>query len=154
MGLDALRRAELGTLALGLVAGVLVALLHSRAYGLGIVVGAMWGAANLWALAGLLRAEFQRRAGSGSRRAYFLWGTVKFPLLYGGGYLLLSRSGLPVSALLVGLGALFIAWIAEAAWHSVGVNRPGGVSRGPGTAAHAGAPGAAAHAGADRKATR
>jgi len=121
MGLETLRRAELGTLALGLITGVLVAVFHTVSFGAGIVAGAVWSAANVWALSGLLRQEIRRRRGEASRRTWVIWGIVKFPLLYGGGYLLLARTPFPPESLLIGMAVLFVIWTAEAAWRSFGV---------------------------------
>jgi hypothetical protein len=121
MGLEALRRAELATLALGVLTGAVVAIIGSPAFGAGIAVGAAWAAANLWALAGLLRQEIRRRNGTASRVSYVAWSAIKFPVLYGGGFLILAKSGLPTESLLIGLAFLFVVWAAEAAWRSFGV---------------------------------
>jgi hypothetical protein len=118
VGLEFLRRTRVETLVIGALAGAVVALLGHRAVGAGILVGAAWGAANLWGLARLLRM-LTRREGEASRRMLLLWSAVKFPLLYGAGYAILRWGRMPVESLLGGFSLLFMVWGVEAAVRSL-----------------------------------
>jgi len=130
MGLEFLRRTELETLAVGLVAGLVAWMLGHPAVGAGLLVGAAWGAANLWAFSTLLLREVKRRATGGPLRSVLPWALVKFPLLYGGGYLILRWGRMPAASLLGGFSLLFFVWFAEATWRSTS-----GSARGEGSAA-------------------
>ena len=130
MGLEFLRRTRTETLVVGALAGGLFVLLGYRAAGAGILVGAAWGAANLWALTGLLRVV-TRRDGGATRRSLLLWGGAKFPLLYGGGYAILRWGKMPAESLLAGFSLLFLVWGIEAGLRSLGAYgaRPAGEGR-------------------------
>ena len=104
---------------------MVMALLGYAAAGAGVAAGAAWGAANVWAMTGLLKAVTMGEGNGPSRRALLLWGVVKFPLLYGGGYLILRWGRMPVESLLGGFSLLFLVWGGEAIWRSIAQSKAG-----------------------------
>jgi len=78
-------------------------LVVSQAFGLsvgwGFLVGAVWNCLNLWALAVLVRNAFTKPPKKKRILALFL---LKFPVLYGGGILLVLYGGVDIIGVLVG----------------------------------------------------
>jgi len=77
-----------------------VAAYYSVGFAAAIVVGTAWACANLYLIKILV--EKLIRPGGGRRKDAILLGCVKFPLLYGLGYLALRAEALPVLGLLAG----------------------------------------------------
>jgi len=95
----------------------LLLLAHGKtAWAWGLGLGALWALANWVLLAEILRTAFvpgRRLSGSAKVRLAVL-GAVKFPVLYGLGYLAL-RLGFPVVSYLVGFWILFAVAVVKAA---------------------------------------
>jgi len=78
-------------------------------FGLALLVGAGWGILNLLLLTKLLEGVVSRSLpgeGGASTRRLVLLALVKFPLLYGGGWLLLKATDLPPGGLVAGFTLL------------------------------------------------
>ncbi|MCK4546649.1 MAG: hypothetical protein KAW17_04320 [Candidatus Eisenbacteria sp.] len=92
-------------------------LLHSRPqWAWGVGSGSVWSCANWMLIMAVMRLLLtkERRLPARSKIKLALIGVVKFPLLYGAGYLLL-RQGLPALALLAGFWVLPAVVTARAA---------------------------------------
>lgn len=98
------------TLASTVAGGVIGGLAGGMAWGGGVVLGALWALANLVLVRFLvvrwLRAEPHP---GGSGLSFWLGVLVKFPLLYGVGYLLLASGRLRIEALVIGFVLPFVA---------------------------------------------
>lgn len=101
----------------GSLAGAMAAVAGHPLFGAGMAAGAVWGAANLQALAAFLRMEVGRRNVGRRRNAvFYLYAVLKFPVLYGAGYALLRWGRLPALGLLTGFTLLLVMWTVQAAW--------------------------------------
>jgi len=105
LGLDFLHRVKTTSGVLGLMIWLFVSVYYDWRFGLGILLGTAWGIANFHFLGELILAVATPSVVQ--RRKVILPALVKFPVLYGAGYLLLARSALPILALLVGFSSLF-----------------------------------------------
>lgn len=114
---DFLTRSSRELVIAGALAGALAASAGHLAFGAGVAAGAVWGAANLLALALFLRMEVGRRSRRRRRdRVFYLLAVLKFPVLYGAGFALLRWGRLPAEGLLAGFTLLFLMWTAQAVW--------------------------------------
>lgn len=86
----------------------------SQAFGLrvgwGFLVGAVWNTANLWGLAALVRNAFAKPPQKKRILALFL---LKFPVLYGGGALLVLYGGVDILGALVGFSLPLIVIVLK-----------------------------------------
>lgn len=111
------------TLWLGSVLGLL-ALAISPAWAVGLVLGAGWNALNLWLWSRLLAAVV--RPGPRTRARIGAAFILKFPVLFGGGYLLLVGGRLDPVSVLVGVSLP----LATLTLNAVGRSRAWGAAAG------------------------
>lgn len=88
------------TVALGLLGYVFGSVYVGWGWGLGFLLGALWGAGNLYLLKSLI--ERVVKIGDRDLMSIAVLMAVKFPLLYFIGYLILSRDWYGVSAPVLG----------------------------------------------------
>ena len=112
MDLDFLKRIGRSTVVLGALAFVFVAVYYDPTFAAGILIGCLWGVANFAAISAVIRATI--RPGGIQRRRALLLAAIKFPVLYGIGYIILrSHKFLPV-ALVLGFSLLFLVTFLKA----------------------------------------
>ncbi|MEW5701445.1 MAG: hypothetical protein AB1792_04365 [Candidatus Zixiibacteriota bacterium] len=112
MDLEFLKRIGRTTAALGALVFVFAAVYYRVDFALGVLVGCLWGVANFAALAGVLTATI--RPGGVDRRRALILATVKFPALYGVGYLILHSGWFGPIPLLAGFSLLFFVTLLKA----------------------------------------
>jgi len=105
-----LRRAQLGTVAGGLSAGLVTALLWTPSLALGVIVGAVWAALNLRVLEGVIAAAVVPRDADRDLRRVFLWLLAKFSV-YGLAFWILIVRPFPAVGMIVGLTIMLIALV-------------------------------------------
>ncbi len=112
MGFELLGRASRATVVIACIAALIGATWISPNFGLAIAAGAAWSLAGFFALAGIVR---QIRPGFvfDNPVLTMLLITLKGPVLYGAGYLLL-RSGLPPLGLMIGFQLLLLVITLQA----------------------------------------
>jgi hypothetical protein len=106
MGLEFINRVARTSIYLGIIQLPFVTLYWGWQFGMGILLGCGWGAANLilikFIVTGALSAE---RA---SKKKILILGAIKFPLLYGIGYLILKVGYFPPESLVIGFTTIFL----------------------------------------------
>lgn len=105
-----LRRAQLGTVAGGLLVGAATALLWTLPHGLGVIVGAAWAALNLRVLEGVITAAVVPRDARRDLPRVFLWLLAKFTV-YGLAFWILIVRPFPAVGMVVGLTIMLIALV-------------------------------------------
>ena len=105
-----LRRAQWGTVGLGLAAGAVLLLVGRRDLAPGLAIGAVWSALNLRAMEGLLRAAVLPRDHARDLRMVFLWSTAKLTLYVLAVWLLIVAP-FPVAGLALGLTVMLAALV-------------------------------------------
>lgn len=106
MGLEFLKRVQTATAVVGVLTFLFVSVYHDANFALGILVGCAWGIGNFWALGRVLTAVVTP-SGVHQRRA-LMFAAIKFPVLYGAGYLILRSEWFPPVALVIGFSLLFL----------------------------------------------
>jgi len=112
MDLDFLKRIGRATAVVGALAFLFLAVYYDVSFALGILVGSLWGVANFGALAAVLTATI--RPGGVNRRRALLLALVKFPVLYGVGYLILRAEWFTPVSLVAGFSLLFLVTLLKA----------------------------------------
>ena len=100
------------TAALGALVFLFVAVYYDVRFGLGILVGCLWGIANFAALTALITATI--RPGPVARRRALVVATIKFPALYFVGWLILRTGWFTPVALVLGFSLLFLVTLLKA----------------------------------------
>lgn len=113
MGLEFLHRVMRATAVVGVLAFAFVALYYNVEFAWGILVGCAWGIGNFWALTRVITALVTPH-GIDRRRALIM-AAIKFPVLYVGGYFILTSGWFPPLALLAGFTILFVVVALKAA---------------------------------------
>jgi hypothetical protein len=91
---------------IALAAAVVIGFLkHDLAWAAGFLLGGIWSSVNFVVLAGVLNAIFMKE---GAKSMTLLF-AVKFPALYGIGFLLLKSGWFPAISLLAGLTFVLIS---------------------------------------------
>ncbi|MEW5874938.1 MAG: ATP synthase subunit I [Candidatus Zixiibacteriota bacterium] len=106
MGLEFLKRVQTTTAVVGVLAFLFVSVYHDLNFGLGILIGCAWGIGNFWALSRVLTAVLT--PDTINRRRAYIFAAIKFPVLYGAGYLILRSEWVPPISLIVGFSLLFL----------------------------------------------
>lgn len=112
MDLGFLKRIGRTTAVVGAVAFLFLAVYYDVTFALGVLVGCLWGVANFAALAAVLIATI--RPGGADRRRALLLSLVKFPVLYGIGYLILRTEWFTPVSLVIGFSLLFLVTLLKA----------------------------------------
>ncbi len=112
MGLEFITRVVKTSVIVSLIQLPFVAIYFDYRYGLGIVLGCLWGVVNLHFLRSVVVC-YTNLSGR-SKRQLLLLLLLKFPLLYLVGYLLLKWSLFPVLSLVVGFTLIFAVILLKA----------------------------------------
>lgn len=105
LGLDFIRRVMITTGVVGTLAAFFIAVYYDWRFGLGLFIGCGWGITNLHLLRELICAAIAPVPAE-SRKIIFL-AVLKFPVLYGLGFLILTWGKLSVLSFLIGFILLF-----------------------------------------------
>ena len=89
-----------------------ILLLGNFSLGLGILAGSFWNLINFYLIIILTQALFPKEGAVNRRKLILLFG-VKFPVLYGLGYLILRFSNLSMVGILLGFSLLFLVIVAR-----------------------------------------
>jgi hypothetical protein len=106
MGLEFLKRVQTTTAVVGVLAFLFVSVYHDLNFGLGILLGCAWGIANFWALTRVLTGVLT--PDEVNRRRAIIFAAIKFPVLYGAGYLVLRSEWVSPVSLIAGFSLLFL----------------------------------------------
>ena len=112
MGLEFLKRVQRATLVVGVIAFAFVGLYYDVSFGLGMLIGCLWGVANFWAITRVLTAVMTR--GPIDRHRAFIFAAIKFPVLYVAGFLLLRSGWFEPISLVAGFSLLFLVVLLKA----------------------------------------
>jgi len=112
MGLEFITRVVKTSVIVSLIQLPFVAIYFDYRYGLGILLGCLWGVVNLHFLRSVVVC-YTKLSGR-SKRQLLLLLLLKFPLLYLVGYLLLKSSLFPVLSLVVGFTLIFAVILLKA----------------------------------------
>jgi hypothetical protein len=112
MGLDFINRVIKTTLLLGALIFVFGSYYFDWTYSLGIFTGVLWGCANLW----FIRQFIVNYLTTGDRNAgkLALFALIKFPILYGAGFLVLWLGWFPVVSFVIGFSLIFLVVVFKA----------------------------------------
>ncbi|NIP43775.1 MAG: hypothetical protein GWN61_19245 [candidate division Zixibacteria bacterium] len=112
MGLDFINRVIKTTLLLGALIFVFGSYYFDWTYSLGIFTGVLWGCANLW----FIRQFIVNYLTTGDRNAgkLALFALIKFPILYGAGFLILWLGWFPVVSFVMGFSLIFLVVVFKA----------------------------------------
>lgn len=112
MGLDFINRVIKTTLLLGALVFLFGTYYFDWIYSLGIFVGVLWGCANLW----FIRQFIVNYITPGERDAMklALFALIKFPVLYGLGFLLLWLQWFPVVSFVIGFSLILVVVVLKA----------------------------------------
>ncbi len=105
----------------GLISGVAFFLILKKEYlwAAGVALGTLWSIVNFWLLSRILNIGILRR--KPAQLPFFL--TLKFPILYGIGFFILSMRIFPVGSLLVGVSSLFLMTAAFLLCPCIGISK-------------------------------
>lgn len=117
MGLEFISRVRHATLVVGVLTFAFVSLYYSPTFGLGLLVGCLWGVANFWALEHVLTAVL--RPDTVDRRKAFIFAGIKFPVLYAAGFVILWKGWFEPVSLLAGFSLLFLVVLLKALGRTV-----------------------------------
>ena len=93
--------------------GYMLAVVYSNGtWALGFLLGSAWSVANLYIIKGLV--ELVITPHTGSLRRIALHAVFKFPLLYAGGYFILSAGGYTIWAPMAGFSLPFVVIVLKA----------------------------------------
>jgi hypothetical protein len=112
MSLEFLKRIWKTTLVVGLIVFAFTAVYFDMRFAWGLLVGCLWGVANFIALTAVLTSFVT--PGEVNRRRALILAAIKFPLIYGLGYLILRSEWFEPTSLLVGFSLLFLVTLLKA----------------------------------------
>ncbi len=112
MSLEFLNRIWKTTLVVGMVVFAFTAVYFDVTFAWGLLVGCVWGVANFVALGAVLTAFVT--PGNINRRRALILAAIKFPVIYGIGYLILRSEKFEPTSLLVGFSLLFLVTLLKA----------------------------------------
>lgn len=112
MGLEFITRVIKTSLVVSLIQLPFISLYFDYRFSLGIVLGCLWGVANLHFMRSLVVC-YTDLSGRNKRRLLLLL-LVKVPLLYFGGYLLLRSGIFPILSLVTGFTLIFVVILLKA----------------------------------------
>ena len=112
MSLEFLTRIWKTTLVVGAIVFAFTAVYFDMRFAWGLIVGCLWGVANFIALTAVLTSFVT--PGKVSRNRALILAAIKFPIIYGLGYLILRSEWFEPTALLVGFSLLFMVTLLKA----------------------------------------
>jgi len=112
MGLEFLKRVQMATLVVGVIAFAFVALYYDLRFGLGLLIGCLWGVGNFWAITRVLTVVMTR--GQIDQRRALIFAAIKFPVLYIVGFVLLRSGWFEPISLVAGFSLLFLVVLLKA----------------------------------------
>lgn len=112
MSLEFLKRIWKTTLVVGVIVFAFTAVYFDMKFAWGLLVGCVWGVANFVVLAAVLTAFVT--PGEVNRNRALILAAIKFPVIYGVGYLILRSDWFEPTALLVGFSLLFMVTLLKA----------------------------------------
>lgn len=113
MGFEFIQRIIKTTLLVATIVALFVAVYYSVPYAVGLWFGTIWGSINFYFIKILIQ-EVSTPSRSARRNVVLLILTVKFPLLYFAGYILLRWQYIPDLSLLLGFSLLFVVMVLKA----------------------------------------
>jgi hypothetical protein len=112
VGLGFVTRVVKTTAVVAIVIALFVSTYVSPAYGASVLLGALWNSLNLLIVASLVKLVLSDE--KPGRRKILSVVALKFPVLYGLGFLLLRTSYLPVGGLLAGFSLVLAVIVLKA----------------------------------------
>lgn len=112
MGLDFINRVIKTTLLFGAIVFLFGSYYFDWIYSLGIFTGVLWGCANLWFIRQFTVNYIT--AGDRDARKLALFALIKFPVLYGLGFLILWLGWFPVVSFVIGFSLIFLVVVFKA----------------------------------------
>jgi hypothetical protein len=112
MSLEFLKRIWKTTLVVGVIVFAFTAVYADMRFAWGLLVGCLWGVANFIALTAVLTSYVT--PGKVNRKRALILAGVKFPVIYGIGYLILASEWFEPVSLLVGFSLLFMVTLLKA----------------------------------------
>jgi len=112
LGLDFIRRVMATSAVLAALALLFISVYYDWRFGLGLFIGTAWGIANFHFLSELIVAVIT--PGERNVRRVALWALLKFPVLYGAAYLILTYGKISVLSFLIGFLLLFAVVVLKA----------------------------------------
>ncbi len=112
MSLEFLTRIWKSTLVVGGIVFAFTAVYFDMQFALGLLVGCLWGVANFIALTAVLTAFV--KPGQVNRNKALILAAIKFPVIYGLGFLILYSKWFEPTSLLVGFSLLFMVTLLKA----------------------------------------
>lgn len=112
MSLEFLTRIWKSTLVVGAIVFAFTAVYFDMKFAWGLLVGCLWGVANFIALTAVLTAFV--KPGEVNRNRALSLAAIKFPVIYGLGYVILKSGWFEPTSLLVGFSLLFMVTLLKA----------------------------------------
>lgn len=112
MSLEFLTRIWKTTLVVGVIVFAFTAVYFDMTFAWGLLVGCLWGVANFIALTAVLTAFV--KPGDVNRNHALVLAAIKFPVIYGIGFLILYSKRFEPTSLLVGFSLLFMVTLLKA----------------------------------------
>ncbi len=112
MGLEFINRIIRTSLIVSALIFLFVAVYGRFYFGLGLLLGTVWGSLNLFFITQTVTEAFSLKKPNKGKLILIL--LVKFPLLYSAGYVLLRIKYFPVESLLVGFTMIFLITFLKA----------------------------------------
>jgi len=112
MGLDFINRVIKTTLLLGALIFIFGSYYFDWVYSAGILAGVLWGCANLWFIRQFIINYIT--PGDRNSKKLVLFMAIKFPVLYGLGFLILKVGLFPVVSFVIGFSLIFMVILLKA----------------------------------------
>ena len=112
MSLEFLTRIWKSTLVVGVIVFAFTAVYFDLKFAWGLLVGCLWGVANFIALTAVLTSFVT--PGHVNRNRALILAAIKFPIIYGLGYLIMRSEWFEPTSLLVGFSLLFLVTLLKA----------------------------------------
>lgn len=111
MGLEFISRIIRTTLLLAVLIALFGSVYFDWLESVGVLVGAVWGVANLYFLRSLVVETLTPK--KTRKLAAIIWGIFKFPVLYGAGYFVLAAGWFSPASLLIGFSLIFLVAVLK-----------------------------------------
>jgi len=110
MRIDFIYRAVKISFVLAFLGFLFVTRACGAAFGFGFLAGAVWSALNFWGLASLIQSALAEHP---DKKKIFLLFLLKFPVLYGAGFVIVFYTGVDVLGVLVGFSLPLVVVILK-----------------------------------------